>query len=250
MPIYEEPTWRLLDKCIRENPRSMTRKEIVAWFQQYYPKIKSTTVSAHVTSCCVNDPNRRHFSGRHSILYREADGSYTAYNMERHGQFSREGFSEGQEDYENESLDGPTQDELEQPEFFLEKYLEEFIYQNWDRIDFGRPLKLYQDEYGNTGRQWDTGEIGRVDFLCIDETDNQFVVIELKKGRPTDRVIGQLQRYMGWVSENLANGEDVIGIVITPSVTDIHLQYALRVTKNIDWKCYEFTFKLASPPKT
>lgn len=252
MPIYKEPTWDLLDKCIREHPSPMTRQGIVDWFKQNYPRTKSSTVSAHITSCCVNDPNRRHFGnggrvGRAgAVLFREADARYVAYAEGKHGRFTREGQPEDEVSEERDSLDEPAQQE--QPEFILEKYLEEFIYQNWNRIDFGRPLTLYHDEHGRDGRQWDTGEIGRLDFLCTDKADGSFVVIELKKGRPTDRVIGQLQRYMGWVAENLANGRGVSGIVITPSVADLHLQYALLVTRNIDWKCYEFTFKLAEPP--
>jgi hypothetical protein len=41
------------------------------------------------------------------------------------------------------------------------------------------------------------------------------VVIELKKGRPSDQVVGQVLRYMGWVKKHLCtNGQAVKGLVI------------------------------------
>ncbi len=39
----------------------------------------------------------------------------------------------------------------EEMEFALEKYLEEFIVDNWAKIDFGEKLEIFQDENGNVG---------------------------------------------------------------------------------------------------
>ena len=92
--------------------------------------------------------------------------------------------------------------ERESMEFVMEKYLEEFIEKNFDRIDFGSKLELYQDEE-NTGRQYPTS-VGNIDLLAIDRNKKEFIIIELKKGKSSDAVIGQILRYMGWVKENLA----------------------------------------------
>ena len=46
--------------------------------------------------------------------------------------------------------------------------------------------------------------IGRLDFLCIDQVTDALVVVELKRGRPSDMVIGQIARYMGYVRSHLA----------------------------------------------
>ena len=53
--------------------------------------------------------------------------------------------------------------EKENMEFMIEKYLEEFIEENFDKIDFGAKLELYQDEE-NTGRQYPT-PIGNYRFI-------------------------------------------------------------------------------------
>ena len=38
--------------------------------------------------------------------------------------------------------------------------------------------------------------------------------------RGYDRVIGQLQRYMGWVEANLADGQAVRGIIVASEITE------------------------------
>jgi restriction system protein len=73
----------------------------------------------------------------------------------------------------------------------LEKHIEEFVKDNLKILD----LELYNDEEGDrTGQQYDTFIIGRMDLLCLDEKKD-FVVIELKKGRESDKVVGQILRY-------------------------------------------------------
>jgi hypothetical protein len=44
-----------------------------------------------------------------------------------------------------------------------------------------------------------------VDILAVESKSKSFVVIELKKGRPSDCVVGQILRYMGWVKQNLCS---------------------------------------------
>lgn len=70
------------------------------------------------------------------------------------------------------------------------------------------------------------------------------VVIELKKGRASDAVVGQIQRYMGFVQETLAqNGEKVRGAIVA-SEDHLNIRRALQVTQNIDFYRYQVTFKL------
>jgi len=124
--------------------------------------------------------------------------------------------------------------EKEGMDVILEKYLEEFIAKNFDKIDFGAKLELYQDEE-NTGRQYPTS-VGKIDLLAIDRNRKEFVVIELKKGRSSDVVVGQILRYMGWVKENLAVNDydqyNVRGIIISKE-KDERLEYALKILQNV-----------------
>ncbi len=126
-------------------------------------------------------------------------------------------------------------------EFVMEKYLEEFIAENFKKLSFDAKLKLYQDEE-STGRQYPTS-VGFIDLLAFDEEHQEYVVIELKKGRSSDAVVGQILRYMGWVRENIAQGKKVRGIIITKEV-DEKLKYALKEIRNVNLLTYEIKFDL------
>lgn len=140
-----------------------------------------------------------------------------------------------------------TEPDVEDPsEFVLEKYLEDFIVSNFDTIFRGH-LRVFEDSEGNDGQQYAT-DIGPIDILAIDEKTKAFVVIELKKGRPSDRVVGQVLRYMGWVKRNLCNnGQSVRGLVICRDY-DPKLTYALEMTNSIDVRYYSVSFKLKDNP--
>ena len=137
--------------------------------------------------------------------------------------------------------------DIEDPAFVLEKYLEEFIVSNFHAI-FKGELKIYEDTEGNDGRQYDTEDVGTIDILAVESKSNSLVVIELKKGSPSDDVVGQVLRYMGWVKEKLcANGQAVKGLIIC-SNPDHRLSYALKVTQNVDVRYYSVSFKLRETP--
>src|SRR2546423_1159668 len=87
-------------------------------------------------------------------------------------------------------------------EFVFEKYLEEFIVNNFDKVLEGR-LRLYEDPKEDANGQQYRTAVGRIDILATEPKTKSLVVIELKKGRSSDHVVGQIARYMGWVSENL-----------------------------------------------
>ena len=70
------------------------------------------------------------------------------------------------------------------------------------------------------------------------------MVVELKKGRVSDNVVGQIQRYMGYVKEDLAEeNQDVKGIIIGAD-DDLRIKRALSVTSNIEFFKYQVKFKL------
>ena len=130
--------------------------------------------------------------------------------------------------------------------FYLEKYLEDFIISNFQTI-FKGDLKIYEDADKNDGQQYST-DIGPIDILAFEPKSNSFVVIELKKGRPSDQVVGQVLRYMGWIKQNLCKeGQTVKGLVICHD-PDPKLSYALEMTNNIDVRYYNVSFKLRETP--
>jgi len=142
----------------------------------------------------------------------------------------------------------PTSDELAAlapslVEFGLEKYLEEFIVTNFETV-FGGRLQIYRSpDTGEYGQQYQTAT-GAIDILAVDAKTKSFVVIELKKGRSSDDVVGQIQRYMGWVKEHLCKrNQSVKGLIICKE-PDPRLSYALKMTRGIEVKYYSVSFKL------
>ena len=104
------------------------------------------------------------------------------------------------------------------------------------------PLRIWTDGGGEWGRQYQT-EVGVIDFLCEDEAANELVVVELKRGRSSDRVVGQILRYMGWVREQLAGGRDVSGIIITHEYDD-KVRYAVSELPRVEAWTYQVSFTL------
>lgn len=140
-----------------------------------------------------------------------------------------------------------TPPEVEDPSaFVLEKYLEDFIVSNFTTIFKGK-LRIFEDAEGNDGQQYGT-DIGPIDILAVEPKSGAFFVIELKKGRPSDQVVGQVLRYMGWVKKNLCSqGQTVKGLVICRD-HDPKLTYALDMTSNIDVRYYSVSFQLREIP--
>ncbi len=128
-------------------------------------------------------------------------------------------------------------------QFALEAHLEEFIYQNWDKIDFGAKLELYKDEEQD-GHQYPAGEWS-IDFLSIDRGNGDFVIIELKRGKSSDSTVGQILRYIGWVKENLAEqNQNVRGIIIAQE-NDSTMRYAIKDLPHVTALTYKVNFTLS-----
>lgn len=138
------------------------------------------------------------------------------------------------------------EEERARMEFAMEQYLEEFIEANFGRIDFGRPLELYQDEE-HSGRQYPTS-VGNIDLLAREKETGNFIVIELKKGRSSDQAVAQTLRYMGWVQDNLAEAQSTVKGVIIAKEADDRIKYALRVIPNVELYTYNVQFRLERRP--
>lgn len=131
----------------------------------------------------------------------------------------------------------------DESEFVLESHLEEFMAGNWSHINFHAPLNLYQIDDQN-GRQFPAGPWS-IDFLCTDRTTNDFVVLELKRGKSSDAAVGQVLRYMSWVRENLTSpGQKVRGIIIARDA-DEALRYAVKAVPDVDILTYRVDFLLS-----
>lgn len=135
-------------------------------------------------------------------------------------------------------------DTVEDPSVFaLEKHLEDFLIANWKSTELGQHYDVYSDEGEIIGQQYQT-DTGPIDILAISQDSKTLLVVELKRGRASDVVVGQIQRYMGYIKDELAEpGQQVKGVIIALE-DDLKLKRALSVTSNIDFYRYQVSFRL------
>jgi len=133
---------------------------------------------------------------------------------------------------------------VEDPSVFaLERHLEDFLAANWKNTELGRDYDIYEEDGEMVGRQYET-DTGPIDILALSKDKRTLLVVELKKGRVSDNVVGQIQRYMGYVKEELAEDNQVVKGAIIGLEDDIRIRRALSVTQNIDFYRYQVSFKL------
>jgi restriction system protein len=137
-----------------------------------------------------------------------------------------------------------TDETIEDPTVFaLEKHLEDFLVANWKQTELGKNYDIYEESGDLIGKQYPT-DTGFIDILAISKDKKELLIVELKKGRASDNVVGQIQRYMGYVLEELAeNGQTVKGIIIALE-DDNRIRRALAVAPNIEFYRYQVSFKL------
>ena len=87
--------------------------------------------------------------------------------------------------------------------FALEKHLEHFLVQNWAMTELGRDYDIFEEDGEMRGQQYPS-DTGPMDILAIKKDKSELLVVELKKGRASDAVVGQVLRYMGFVAQDLA----------------------------------------------
>ena len=133
---------------------------------------------------------------------------------------------------------------VEDPSVFaLEKHLEDFLCTNWEQTGLGKNYDIYSEEGELVGQQYPS-DTGPIDILAISKDQKELLVVELKKGRASDSVVGQIQRYMGYVKAELTEeGQTVKGVIIALE-DDKKIQRALSVTTNIDFYRYKVNFEL------
>lgn len=137
-----------------------------------------------------------------------------------------------------------TDESVEDPSIFaLEKHLEDFLVQNWKQTELSEKYDIFEEEGELVGQQYPS-DTGPIDILAISRDKKELLVVELKKGRVSDVAVGQLQRYMGYVKEELAEeGQKVKGVIIALE-DDIRLRRALAVTQGIEFYTYKVSFRL------
>ena len=145
---------------------------------------------------------------------------------------------------------GYTESTAERPEptaftaFALEDHLESYLVKNWGTTSLARDYDIYVDEEeGLIGKQYKT-DTGFIDILAISKDRKTLLVIELKRGKVSDEVVGQIQRYMGDVLAEVAEPDQQVKGLIIGFEDDKKIRRALTVAPNIEFFQYKVRFEL------
>jgi hypothetical protein len=239
--LYDRPVSQLMVDAAMSMPERFAPADVVTWFAEHYPAVKDTTVRAHVIGLTANDPSRHHYgwlAGKTPLFFKLNRALLTRFDPDSHF------FDVEEPELELVGDDSVAESAAaESMEFYLEVYLEEFLLTNWHLIDWGRPLRIWQGPNGESGHQLST-PVGRLDFLCVDSNSGALVAVELKRGLPSDRVVGQIARYMGWIRNEMAQpGQPVEGLIVTHESED-RLNYAVSAVQGLGLLLYEVAFSL------
>lgn len=258
------PVWQMVKEAV-ENinmVHPVANSQIREYIHNKWKDVNDRTINAQILVCCVNSQTRVHYPENqrprkadhiYDFLYKVDRGMVELYNTEKHG------FWEIQYDEFGKLQVGLTSEAreigVEKPQvqtstddhsfsFALESHLRDFLVKNLPSISIGNSkLSLFYDEDGQDGVEYITS-VGVIDILAKDEEGN-FVVIELKVGKGSDVVTGQIARYMGWVKKNLAdkNNTTVKGIIISNDIDD-RLKYATSWIPDITIFKYSINFEI------
>jgi hypothetical protein len=122
----------------------------------------------------------------------------------------------------------------------LEEDVERYLINNLDKLEPG--LKLYISG-GKTGHQFVVSVNEKIDILAIDGNED-YVVIEIKRGKANDEAFGQIVGYISYVKHAIADEHHVRGIIVANSFSG-RLKYAVKAMPDVILKQYAVNFEFS-----
>jgi hypothetical protein len=135
-----------------------------------------------------------------------------------------------------------------EPGLLTEKALEQHLQDNWQATEFaslGIELAT-EDRHGFPGRQVLTPR-NTIDLLGYREAAREWWVFELKKGRSSDAVVGQVQRYMSWIASQSRPREQVRGAIIVGR-PDENLKASVASNERLSLWRYDESLRVSRVP--
>lgn len=243
--MYEKPIRALMRDMVKElglKPgQPINSSQVVSWFEEHYPKLKSSGIKAHLVMMSTNDKNRIHYTDKpeNDLFFKIGTGQFRLFEAGKDPAPIRKIPNDSDERTEVEKDDDDQGGFGADREFAYERDLQSYLAKNLEQIEPG--LTLFEDEL-SSGIEYPAGR-RKIDILAQDKNGG-LVVIELKVARSYDRVVGQLLNYVSWVKENLADpGQRVRGIIIGRKITE-DLQLACLYISDLTLMEYELSVTL------
>jgi hypothetical protein len=233
--------WGALAACLHANDEPLTSGQIVAWIGVHYAdaNFNPVTLKAQLYRSCVNVPFAQKYNAPKILFYDKRTRTYSSA--------------------ENVSLPSVDVSDFEDPEFDgvaiesadvlnaedqsdllvgVEAQLRDYLAKNLGKLEAG--LTFWQDsppsvEFAINGR--------RIDILAGD-IDGVPVVIELKRERAYDRVVGQALLYQALVSARFKTPR--VRVILVANEMTEELRFACSRQPDFKLFEYELTMQLNS----
>ena len=127
--------------------------------------------------------------------------------------------------------------------FAMEKHLEAFLVANWNSTPLSKEFDIFQEDGEIVGQQYPT-DTGPIDILAVSKDRKRLLVLELKRGRASDVVVGQILRYMGYIKGQVAEADQSVEGVVIALEDDTRLKWALSAVPSVSFYRYQVSFKL------
>lgn len=235
-------------------PDARTKAEIKEWLSGHYPGLfQGRRIGTYLRGCSVNNPVAiKYHPNFPRFLFKKARGEFEPYIPEKHGKFDRKGYAEGtaplldEEDPEGDGeeirdlISEEVAQQLEDRSDLLvgvEAQLRDYLAKNLNKLEVGLNLWTVTPpsvELTISGK--------RIDILAKDK-DGCPVVIELKRDRAYDRVIGQALMYQALVADYF--NEDRVRIAIVASTIENELRWAASRQADVKLFQYELSMQLS-----
>ena len=180
-------------------------------------------------------------------LYDNFVNKYWPYGTTNDGRLRYSYCIKRADEYQNDDLesenDDSEEDVIQNSEFAMEAHLRDFLAKGNNLKQIEEGLTTYNGA-GKTGIEFliDDGK-GRIDILAVDSA-GKFVIIELKKGKTSRQVIGQLLYYMGWIDANIGSSANPCrGIIVANDIQD-DLRLAVSQVHQVKVARYKINFSI------
>lgn len=258
--MSDMPVWKMVKEAVATLDREMTNQEIKQLVLAKHPGTNLTSINCSIISGSVNARSRIHYgenrkprvsNTERDYLFKVGEGRVMPYNPTKHGVWeiyeNQEGvlavriLEDSTSENELAAIDAVTTDEVTS-KFALESHLRDYLARNLGSLtDFDGKLNLYVHEDHRDGVEFQT-DVGPIDILAISDK-NEFYVFELKLGRGADAALGQILRYMGWITEHLAQGRKVHGVIVAEEIGK-KLKYAATLVEQVRLMEYALNFEV------
>ena len=134
------------------------------------------------------------------------------------------------------------------PAFGLERHLQDFLFDNWSETSLGGDWDVYtRPGEPDAGYEFAT-QVGPIDLLARHKSGKRWLVVELKRNKTSDQVVGQILRYMGWIKKHVAEADETVEGLVIAQQGDKKMHYAISAVPDLSFMAYKVDFHLLPVP--